>query len=61
LIHDAMAGDATLFVRADSVERAWRIVQPVLDSPSDLHPYEAGTWGPKAADRLVDGFGWHLA
>jgi len=60
LIHDAMAGDATLFVRADSVERAWRIVQPALDRPSELHAYEAGTWGPRAADRLVVGHGWHL-
>jgi glucose-6-phosphate 1-dehydrogenase len=60
LIHDAMAGDATLFVRNDSVERAWRIVQPALDNPPPLHPYEAGTWGPKAAEELVDGYGWHL-
>jgi glucose-6-phosphate 1-dehydrogenase len=60
LIHDAMAGDATLFVRSDSVERAWRIVQPALDSPPPLHPYNAGTWGPPAADKLVAGYGWHL-
>ena len=60
LIHDAMAGDATLFVRSDSVERAWRIVQPALDKPSPLHAYQAGTWGPKAADRLVTGHDWHL-
>ena len=60
LIHDAMAGDATLFVRADSVERAWSIVQPALDNPPPLHPYEAGSWGPKAAEKLVDGAGWHL-
>jgi glucose-6-phosphate 1-dehydrogenase len=61
LIHDAMAGDATLFVRADSVERAWRIVQPALDNPSPLHAYAAGTWGPRAAESLVKGYGWHLA
>jgi glucose-6-phosphate 1-dehydrogenase len=60
LIHDAMAGDGTLFVRADSVERAWRIVQPALDNPSTLHPYEAGTWGPEAAEKLVAGYEWHL-
>ena len=60
LIHDAMAGDATLFVRADSVERAWRIVQPALDNPPPLHRYDAGTWGPKEAEKLVDGIGWHL-
>jgi glucose-6-phosphate 1-dehydrogenase len=60
LIHDAMSGDATLFVRADSVERAWRVVQPALDSPPPLHPYDAGTWGPKEADRLVAGLDWNL-
>ena len=61
LIHDAMAGDATLFVRSDSVERAWRVVQPALDSPPPLHPYEAGTWGPVKADALVTAHGgWHL-
>lgn len=59
LIHDAMAGDQTLFVRADSVERAWRIVQPALDSPSPLHFYVAGTWGPPAADALVAPLQWH--
>jgi glucose-6-phosphate 1-dehydrogenase len=59
LIHDAMAGDATLFVRSDSVERAWRIIQPALDDPPPLHPYAAGTWGPEAADALVAGYGWH--
>jgi glucose-6-phosphate 1-dehydrogenase len=60
LIHDAMAGDATLFVRADSVELAWRIVQPLLDNPAPLHPYPAATWGPEAAEALVAGYGWHL-
>ena len=60
LIHDAMAGDATLFVRSDSVERAWRIVQPALDNPPPLYPYEAGTWGPPAADKLVAGYDWHV-
>jgi glucose-6-phosphate 1-dehydrogenase len=60
LIHDAMAGDATLFVRADSVERAWSIVQPVLDNPPPVQHYQAGSWGPTAADHLVAGYDWHL-
>jgi glucose-6-phosphate 1-dehydrogenase len=60
LISDAMTGDATLFVRADSVERAWSIVQPALDNPAPLRFYKAGTWGPKEAAGLVDGYGWHL-
>ncbi len=35
----------------------WRIVQPVLDKPPDVLPYEPGSWGPKAADKLVRQFG----
>jgi glucose-6-phosphate 1-dehydrogenase len=60
LIHDAMMGDHTLFVRADSVERAWRIVQPIVDAPPPLHTYAAGTWGPAAADDLIAPLRWHL-
>ena len=60
LLHDAVMGDSTLFVRSDSVERAWEIVQPVLDSPPALHSYAAGTWGPPAADDLIAPRHWHL-
>jgi glucose-6-phosphate 1-dehydrogenase len=48
-----MAGDQTLFLREDAVERAWDIVAPVLDAPGTAHPYAAGTWGPSAADQLI--------
>ncbi len=68
LILDAMLGDASLFTRADEVEAAWGIVSPIEEfaagaTPSDelhVHPYEAGTWGPEAADRLIerDGRRW---
>ncbi|MGD0882388.1 MAG: glucose-6-phosphate dehydrogenase [Acidimicrobiales bacterium] len=58
LIHDAMVGDATLFIRSDEVEQAWRIVDPYLEAWSDpggaLHFYPAGTWGPHMADLLVE-------
>jgi glucose-6-phosphate 1-dehydrogenase len=58
LIHDAMVGDATLFIRSDEVEQAWRIVDPYLQAWSEpgasLHFYEAGTWGPHMADLLVE-------
>ena len=58
LIHDAMVGDATLFIRSDEVEQAWRIVDPYLEAWSEpggaLHPYPAGTWGPHLADLLVE-------
>ncbi len=62
---DAMQGDMTLFKRGDQVEEAWHIMQPLLDAWSTaprgrLPIYEAGTWGPEAADALVarDGNAW---
>ncbi len=60
LLGDAMEGDPTLFARYDTVEAAWRIVEPVIHGPSDLWEYEPGSWGPPQADRLVaDVGGWH--
>jgi glucose-6-phosphate 1-dehydrogenase len=57
LLHDVMMGDATLFIRADEVERSWEIVDPLLQAWSEddvpLSPYPAGTWGPKEADSLL--------
>ena len=58
LIYDCMIGDASLFQRADMVEEAWRIVQPVLDAwaaeqPSDFPNYRAGSVGPDAAEKLL--------
>lgn len=57
LILDAMAGDATLFTRADEIERAWEIVEPILPQ-TEPEPYQAGTWGPEGADKLVEPRGW---
>jgi glucose-6-phosphate 1-dehydrogenase len=55
LLLDVMAGDQTLFVRADEVEWAWRIYAPALDPPPErVRPYPAGTWGPKGKDRLLE-------
>ncbi len=60
LLHAALVGDSTHFTREDSVEACWRIVQPLLDSPPAVHPYEPGSWGPSAADALTAEFGgWH--
>ena len=56
LLHDAMAGDQTLFLREDAIERSWEIVAPVLDASNELHRYAAGTWGPSAADELLAPF-----
>ena len=65
LLLDVMKGDATLFMRADQVEAAWTLVQPVLDAwsgtvPPEFPNYASGTWGPAAADRLLahDGRAW---
>ena len=58
LLHDAMIGDPTLFIRTDEVEQAWRIVDPYLtawaegDAPLSFYP--AGSWGPRESDRLLN-------
>ena len=57
LIHDVMIGDQTLFMRADMVEQAWRIVQPVLDAwaaeGAEVPTYDSGSDGPPAGDELL--------
>ena len=60
LIHDALIGDKTLFARADGIERLWEIVEPVLDDPPSVLPYEQGSWGPNAASELIAPRRWHL-
>jgi glucose-6-phosphate 1-dehydrogenase len=57
LLSDALTGDGALFPRQDVIEETWRIVQPLLDAPPPVEPYEKGSWGPARADRLVAGFG----
>jgi len=57
LLLSAINGDSSLFTRQDSVEEAWRIFQPLLDTPPPLHTYAPGSWGPRAADGLVASFG----
>jgi glucose-6-phosphate 1-dehydrogenase len=61
LLYDVMIGDPTLFMRADMVEQAWRIVQPILDDwateTADIPGYDSGSDGPKAADELLAGHG----
>ena len=65
LLRDVMIGDATLFMRADQVEAAWRIIMPVLEvwqnNPApDFPNYVCGSWGPESAEVLVarDGRSW---
>ncbi len=65
LLLDVMLGDATLFMRADQTEAAWEILAPILNlwetvQPTDFPNYQAGTWGPEAAETLLaqDGRNW---
>jgi glucose-6-phosphate 1-dehydrogenase len=60
LLHDVMDGDHTLFLREDSVERGWTVVQPALDDPAPLCTYRAGSWGPSEAAELIAPRLWHL-
>jgi len=60
LLGDAMKGDQTLFARQDSVEAAWRILEPVLGRAMPLHEYKQGGWGPAESTALAaDVGGWH--
>ncbi len=59
LLHDCMLGDATLYSRGDSVEAAWKFVEPILNAWKNnpnikVHGYPAGTWGPDIADDLFE-------
>ena len=58
LLQDALEGDASLFIRSDHIEEAWRIVDPLLTAweesqNSPLYPYAPGSWGPQASDDLL--------
>jgi glucose-6-phosphate 1-dehydrogenase len=65
LLLDVMRGDATLFMRADQVESAWKVVAPVQEGwssipLSDSSYYPSGSWGPESAEALIayDGRSW---
>ena len=65
LLVDVIAGDETLFMRADQIEEAWSVITPILSAwaeslPVDFPNYQAGFWGPEAADVLIaqDGRSW---
>ena len=55
LLDDAIHGRTELFTHINAIEETWRIVQPLLDKPSPVVPYEKGSWGPAEAERLVKG------
>jgi len=58
LLDDAIAGIPRRFAREDIVEQEWRIIQPALDEPGDVHPYFRKSWGPTEADRILCGDTW---
>jgi glucose-6-phosphate 1-dehydrogenase len=60
LIGAALDGRRLLFARQDTVEAAWRVVDPILDNAVPLHTYPRGSWGPKEAELLLPGGDtWH--
>ncbi len=64
LLLDVLRGDSTLFMRSDELEAAWQFVTPILDhwkrDKTMPEPYRSGSWGPRAADELLqnDGREW---
>src|SRR5260370_11346205 len=63
LIHDALAGDHSLFTREDVVEETWRVLQPLiayLDTSAEPAAYPQGSWGPSEAEDFCRGHPpWH--
>jgi glucose-6-phosphate 1-dehydrogenase len=65
LLEDVIEGNPTLFMRADQVEAAWKVIMPILEAwqkrpPVDFPNYSPGTWGPEDAEALIakDGHHW---
>ena len=59
LLHDALEGDHTLFIREDEVEHGWAAVEPVIEAPPPITFYPAGTLGAggRRADREPEPLG----
>jgi glucose-6-phosphate 1-dehydrogenase len=62
LLLDAMQGDASLFARADEVELAWGIIDPILaawqaTNQPPLAEYERGMWGPGSSTAWMESQG----
>jgi glucose-6-phosphate 1-dehydrogenase len=58
LLRAAMLGDHFRFTRIDAVLHSWKILEDILKSPTRVHPYFEGTWGPDEAQEMVPG-GWN--
>ncbi|HYI50737.1 MAG TPA: glucose-6-phosphate dehydrogenase [Microbacterium sp.] len=57
LLLAALRGGRARFGRQDTIEEAWRIMQPLIDQPAPIRSYAPGTWGPAEAETLVAGNG----
>jgi len=57
LLHAALVGQTVRFARQDTIEEAWRIMQPLIDQAPPVQSYAPGSWGPEAANELVAGSG----
>ena len=57
LLGDALHGDPEHFAREGTVEETWRIVQPLIEDPGPIEPYEPGGWGPEGSFHLPVGHG----
>ncbi|MET0391902.1 MAG: glucose-6-phosphate dehydrogenase [Chitinophagaceae bacterium] len=65
LLEDVIEGNPTLFMRADQIEAAWKVIMPIVDAwqkrpPVDFPNYAPGSWGPEDAEALIakDGHHW---
>jgi glucose-6-phosphate 1-dehydrogenase len=58
LLRAAILGDHFRFTRIDAVLHSWKILDNILKSPTRVHPYFEGTWGPEEAQEMVPG-GWN--
>jgi len=58
---DLVRGDQTLFVRADAVEAAWALYEPILKRRPPMHLYPAGSWGPEEVADLLQGRDWDVS
>ena len=66
LLEDVIEGNATLFMRGDQVEAAWKVIEPIMEAwqtrpPVDFPNYAPGSWGPEDAEALIAKDGYHWA
>jgi glucose-6-phosphate 1-dehydrogenase len=61
VILDCILGDHMLFWRKDGIAAAWKLLTPILEDCEGedcryqrLHSYTAGSWGPAAANKIVE-------